>query len=148
METVVVGVDGSESSRAALALAAREASLRNARLRVVVVWEIPFMVYGGAPAFVDAEDRFNVLRAQSERLADESLAIARTSQPSVDCEAVVLWRPASRALLEAATDADLIVVGSRGLGGFRRLALGSVSDQVVHHARCPVLVVHGGAANE
>jgi nucleotide-binding universal stress UspA family protein len=90
METVVVGVDGSESSRAALALAAREASLRNARLRVVVVWEIPFMVYGGAPAFVDAEDRFNVLRAQSERLADESLAIARTSQPSVDCEAVVL----------------------------------------------------------
>ena len=54
----------------------------------------------------------------------------------------------AEALLGAATDAALIVVGSRGLGGFKRLVMGSVSDQVVHHAACPVMVVHGGAADD
>ncbi len=147
METIVVGVDGSEGSRAALALAAREASLRKARLRVVVVWEVPATAYGGGFALVDS-NAFDPLRTQSEKLADESLATVRTSHPSVDCEAVVLEGQPAEALLGAAADAALIVVGSRGLGGFKRLVLGSVSDQVVHHAGCPVLVVHGSTADD
>jgi nucleotide-binding universal stress UspA family protein len=60
----------------------------------------------------------------------------------VDCETVVLEGQPAETLLGAAGDADLVIVGSRGLGGFKRLMLGSVSDQVVHHAVCPVLVVH------
>ena len=83
METIVVGIDGSEGSRPALALAAREATLRNARLRVVVVWEVPATVYGGGFALVDA-NALDPLRAQSEKLADESLATVRASHPSVD----------------------------------------------------------------
>jgi nucleotide-binding universal stress UspA family protein len=62
--------------------------------------------------------------------------------PTVECDAAVLEGQPADALLGASKDADLIVVGSRGLGGFKRLMLGSVSDQVVHHAPCPVLVVH------
>jgi nucleotide-binding universal stress UspA family protein len=147
METIVVGIDGSEGSRAALALAAREATLRNARLRVVVVWEVPATVYGGGFALVDS-NALDPLRAQSEKLADESLATVRASHPSVDSEAVVLEGQPAEALLGAATDAALIVVGSRGLGGFKRLVMGSVSDQVMHHAACPVMVVHGGAADD
>ena len=142
METIVVGVDGSEGSRAALELAAREATLRNARLRVVVVWEVPSNAYGGGLALVDA-NAFDALRAH-EQLAAESLATARTAH----CEAVVLEGQPAEVLLGAATDAELIVVGSRGLGGFKRLLIGSVSDQVVHHADCPVMVVHGATADE
>lgn len=145
MKTFVVGVDGSESAGEALRLAAAEAELHGARLRIVVVWEMPAAAYGGG--FVPSIDdkTFDALRNRAQSVADEAAAMVAELAPAVECAAVVLNGQPAEALLGAAVDADLVVVGSRGLGGFKRLMLGSVSDQVVHHAVCPVLVVHPGA---
>ena len=85
---------------------------------------------------------FDAFRDRAQRVADEAAETVAEVAPSVECEAVVLNGQPAEALLGASEDADLVVVGSRGLGGFKRLMLGSVSDQVVHHAVCPVLVVH------
>ena len=141
METVVVGVDGSEGSRAALEFAATEAALHGARLRVVAAWEVPAAAYGGGLALVDS-NTFDALGELAQQLADEAVELVSKTHPLVECTALTLEGQPAEALLGAAADADLIVVGSRGRGGFTRLMLGSVSDQVVHHAGCPVVVVH------
>ena len=133
---VVVGVDGSEHSRLALAWAAEEATIRDVGLDVVLAWtllsqpgrEQPKPDYGDADA-----------RAVLEQLVADTLGNARPAELAL--------RPindlAARALIDASEDAAIVVVGSRGLGGFRELLLGSVSAQVVRHARCPVVVVPG-----
>jgi nucleotide-binding universal stress UspA family protein len=95
----------------------------------------------GGLALVDSST-FDALREQSQKLVDAAVEVVRRTHPSVECVAVSLEASRPRGLLEASADADLVVVGSRGLGGFKRLMLGSVSDQVVHHATCPVVVVH------
>lgn len=141
MKTIVIGVDGSETANEALGLAAREAQLRDARLRIVVVWQFSSLVYGGGFVAFD-KDTFDAVRDGAQKIADKAAATVAKLAPDVECEAVVLEGQPAEALLGAAEDAELIVVGSRGLGGFKRLMLGSVSDQVVHHAMCPVLVVH------
>ena len=141
MKTIVVGVDGSETANEALPLAAREAELHDARLRIVVVWQLSSLVYGGGFVALD-EEAFDALRDRAQRIADTAGAAVAELAPTVDRETVVLEGQPAEALLGASEDADLVVVGSRGLGGFKRLMLGSVSDQVVHHATCPVLVVH------
>ena len=141
MKTIVVGVDGSETASEALRLAAAEAELHRARLRIVVVWQASAVAYGGG--FVPFDDgAFDVLRDRAQSVADDAAATVAELAPAVECAAVVLNGQPAEALLGASEDADLVVVGSRGLGGFKRLMLGSVSDQVVHHSVCPVLVVH------
>ncbi len=141
MKTIVVGVDGSETAREALRLAAAEAELHGARLRIVVVWQVPAATLGGG--FVPFDDgTFDALRDRAQSVADEAVATVGGLAPAVECAAAVLNGQPAEALLGASEDADLVVVGSRGFGGFKRLMLGSVSDQVVHHAVCPVLVVH------
>jgi nucleotide-binding universal stress UspA family protein len=145
MKTFVVGVDGSETASEALALAAREAQLHGARLRIVVVWQLSSLVDGGGFVALDKKT-FDALGDRAQDVADEAVATVAQLAPAVSCEAVVLEGQPAEALLGASEDADLVVVGSRGLGGFKRLMLGSVSDQVVHHATCPVLVVHPTAA--
>jgi nucleotide-binding universal stress UspA family protein len=147
METIVVGVDGSECANAALAFAAAEAALREGRLVVVSAWEVPSAIYGGgfAPA-LDAE----TLQGFGERaraIAEAAVVAVKKVQPSVVCEAKAVEGQAAAVLLQEAADATLIVVGNRGLGGFARLLLGSVSQQVVHHAACPVVVVHSQTAS-
>jgi nucleotide-binding universal stress UspA family protein len=144
METIIVGVDGSHGASEALRVAMNEAALHGARLRVVVVWHVPTPAYGGGLAAFD-ETTFDAVREQAQKVADEAVATVAETAPAVECAALVLSGQPAEALLGASTDADLIVVGSRGLGGFKRLMLGSVSDQVVHHATCPVLVVHTSA---
>lgn len=141
---IVVGVDGSEGGAAALAFAASEAALRSARLRVVSAWEVPapVAVYGVEfPPPLDPATH-EAFRVRAERAADDASAAAKELHPSLEVEALaVLGQPAD-VLLEQGADCELIVVGRRGLGGFKSLLLGSVSQQVVQHATCPVVVVN------
>ena len=131
MKTIVLGVDGSETAKEALTLAAREAELHDARLRIVVVWQLSSLVYGGGFVAFD-EETYGALRDRAQSVADAAGAAVAELAPSVEYETVVLEGQPAEALLGASADADLVVVGSRGLGGFKRLMLGSVSDQVVH----------------
>lgn len=136
MQRVVVGVDGSPTSRAALRLAAEIAERFGATLRVVETWEFtPMAALTGDETDLDELQRAAQLRL--DRLVREELgeeAAART-------ERVALAESPAPALLREGEHADLLVVGSRGLGGFKGLLVGSVSQQVTTHATCPVLVV-------
>jgi nucleotide-binding universal stress UspA family protein len=101
------------------------------------------MRYTPPPGFVPPLDPETVdaFRARAQQVVDEAVAMVKESRPSLQVEAVaVLGQPAD-VLLEQGANAELIVVGRRGLGGSRSLLLGSVSQQVVHHATCPVVVV-------
>ena len=140
MSTIVVGVDGSEGARTALRFALQEARLRGADVRVVAAWHGPASMYGGElvppdPALVAH------LGAVARRAVELALEAAGDLADGIALETVVQEGPAARVLLDAAHDADLLVVGSRGLGGFRGLLLGSVSQQCAHHASCPVVIV-------
>jgi nucleotide-binding universal stress UspA family protein len=146
VETIVVGVDGSAGAGKALELAAAEAALRGAQLRVVSAWQIAPAVYGGGfVAGIDASV-LDAVREDAERVVREAVAEVAKLQPSVPCEGLTLEGQPAEILLEHARDASLIVVGNRGHGGFGSLLLGSVSQQVVHHAACPVLVVRAAAS--
>ncbi|MEV4089018.1 universal stress protein, partial [Nonomuraea fuscirosea] len=122
---VVVGFDGSPVSRAALSFAATEAYRLGSPIHVVIAR------HGG-----EADPLEPRIRAQG--LAWDELTVHRDLQASVE----LVDEPARRALLEAARKACLLVVGARGLGEVRGLLLGSVSQAMVHHAPCPVAVVH------
>lgn len=131
---VIVGADGSESSRRAIRWAAHEARLRGAVLEVVHAWTLL-----GQPADGSFDPDFGEDDARAW-LGGE-LAALGDAVDGVDVEATVVCDLGARALIEAGDRADLLVVGSRGCGGFRGLLLGSVSSQVVQHAPCPVAVV-------
>ncbi|MGE3621373.1 MAG: universal stress protein [Acidimicrobiia bacterium] len=137
METIVVGVDGSDEARAALEWALAEARLRGARVKAVIAWQAPAVE--GFPYTNPILDPGRFERA-AEGLLDEEVAKADPDRV-VEVERVVAWSSPSAALLEAAEGAAMVVVGSRGRGGFTGLLLGSVSQQVAHHATCPVVIV-------
>jgi len=138
METIVVGVDGSEQGEAALAFAAKEAALRGARLLVISVWEAPAMV---APIVGYPPDPLEAYRESAESIAQAAVARVAELQPSVACEGKAVKGHPAEVLLKEAERADMIVVGNRGRGGFASLLLGSVTQHLVHHAQCPVVVV-------
>ncbi len=140
---IVVGVDGSPSSRTALRWAVRQAELTGATVDAVIAWQYPvnFGTYGWAPVPMEEDG------ADFGELAEKTLtdAISETVDPSSDVpvrQLVIQGNPA-QVLLDAAKDADLLVVGSRGHGGFTGALLGSVSLYCVHHASCPVVVLRG-----
>ena len=143
MSGILVGIDGSHHSERALEWAIKEAALRHAPLRVLAVHTVLKGWTGEGEAFPgDAEETARV-RAAAQELTDKVLAGIGGPRPeSVTVEAVP-GIPAET-LVRAAADADLIVVGSRGSGGFARLTMGSVSDQVSRHAKVPVVVVPSG----
>ena len=139
METIVVGVDGSEGAHTALVRAVNDAKLQGARLRLVCAWEIPSEVYGFASGINEAT--FDGFRENAEAIVRDALAEAERIAPGLESEGEAVQGHPAEVLLREAGDASLIVVGNRGRGGFASLLLGSVSQEVVHHAHCPVLVV-------
>ncbi|UPG69578.1 universal stress protein [Gordonia hongkongensis] len=137
---VVVGVDGSPVSDAAVAEAFRQASLRNVPLRAVHTWT-PLDADALHGYGIGADEVARMTQDAVEVLA-ERLAGYAQDYPDVTIERSVLPEEPAKALLdEAGADASLLVVGSRGRGGFRGLLLGSTSQKVMHHADCPVMIV-------
>ena len=135
MARIVVGVDGSDLAGAALRFAVAEARLRGATLEIVTAWYEPYVAPTMAAVAVDP----TLLEEGADKTLDAALAGIDTAGVQIE-RSVRRGRPAE-ALLEAARDADLLVVGSRGRGGFTGLLLGSVSAHLIAHASCPVLVV-------
>lgn len=140
---IVVGVDGSEPSRAALALAVDEARYRSARLLAVHTWTTPVMM--GLPEYAEPVVPQSELRAAAHDLLDHEL---RNTPSDVAVDRRAVEGPAAATLIDLSADAELVVVGSRGRGGFAGLLLGSTSHQLASHARCPVVVVPPGALDE
>ena len=139
-ETIVVGIDGSPAARLAARWAAHEADLRRADLILVSAWNLPLDGYsfGDVPL---PEEALKALEVQAEERLAEAAEDARTVATDLWIVTEAVQGQAATVLLHAARHADLLVVGSRGLGGFRGLLLGSVSQQCVDHAPCPVVVV-------
>ncbi|WP_199433761.1 universal stress protein [Qaidamihabitans albus] len=136
---VVVGVDGSPVSEEAIAVAFQEASLRNAPLVAVNAW-LDVEYYS---AFNEARVYFEggPHEQDQERILAERLAGWQQTYPDVAVERVVVLDRPRHQLLERSRSASLLVVGSRGRGGFRGLLLGSTSQALIQHAQCPVIVV-------
>jgi nucleotide-binding universal stress UspA family protein len=131
--TVVAGYDGSVDSSTALAWATSYADRAGGTLRLVSAWDWP--TYQGAPVVYGDYDPEHTVRDQLKAAA------GRCGLPADRVDLVVSRGSPPRVLLHQAESADLLVVGSRGLGSFSRLLLGSVSSACVHHAHCPVVVV-------
>ncbi len=150
---IVVGVDGSAGSRAALLWAADEARLRRTRLKAIHAWRLRYpaaagtdFVYGypyvggslDAVVGPGRDDQYE----QADELLERWVADAVGACDDLQVERCALEGAAARVLVQAVTPNDLLVVGSRGHGGFAGLLLGSVSQQCAHHAPCPVVIVH------
>jgi nucleotide-binding universal stress UspA family protein len=133
---IVVGVDGSESSKHALRWAARQAGLTRATLEAVTGWEYPAF-FGFAPTIPDGIDYGELAGSALDQSIDEVFGDDRPPR----LETRVVARHPALALVEASEGADLLVVGSRGYGGFADALLGSVSTYCIHHAHCPVTVI-------
>ncbi|TYB45003.1 universal stress protein [Actinomadura chibensis] len=135
---VVVGVDGSEGADAAVGFAIEEAALRECDLRVVYgAWEPGAVPDWELPLFTDRDKLFQARAAKLE----EAVHPWRQRYPKVDVEVSLLLERPREALLGAAADADLLVVGDRGTGGVDPLLLGATSSAMLHHAPCTVAIV-------
>jgi nucleotide-binding universal stress UspA family protein len=140
MSGIIVGIDGSGHARHALKWAVNEAGIRHVPLTVLTVnqavtgWGVPLKYPGDKEL---AEKAREAAREETESVLEKVEAESRP--PSVTV--VATTGLPGEALLKAAADADMIVVGSRGAGGFKRLLMGSVSTQVTYHAPCPVVVI-------
>jgi len=149
---IVVGVDGSSESRQALRWALTEASYRRTSLHVVWVlhpaMEVehipPIGPLVAAPIYVPSEEERDEVRRRTEQQLESIVAKVEREMPEaadVPIERVVVAGHPAEMLLDAASGAELLVVGSRGRGGFAGLLLGSVSQTCAHHANCPVVIV-------
>ncbi len=152
MGTVVVGVDHSEESLAALRIASSEARRRGARLKVVHAWVMPvfdsvpdpFLVEWSAPVDPDPEATIEALRQGAEAVLDRAVSEAGEDLKGIEMEKVVIEDRPERALVDAAAGAELLVIGSHGHGRLHDLVLGSVSHYCTQHAPCEVEIVPSG----
>ena len=144
--TIVVGVDGSAPSRAALQWAADEAKLRDARLVALHAWAYPPPVAMPGPGLAplpepDLAGQLEALREGAQAELDAALSEAFQGGAPLEIEPKLVEGDAAEALERESRSADLVVVGSRGRSGLAAVLLGSVSEHVVGHAACPVVVV-------
>ena len=139
MPGIVVGVDGSGHSRKALETAAAEAAAHGVPLTVLVIHQAVRDVYGSASHYGDDAALTEKAKEAAKAETDQVLAALGSQLASVTVTAVH-GLPADE-LIKASQGADMLVLGRRGMGGFARLTMGSVTSQVAHHAHCPVLIV-------
>ncbi len=138
---IVVAVDGSAPSIAALRWAVRQAGLTGGTVDAVTAWQYPVAAGGLGWAPTSGLDDTDYAELSAKTL---SAAVAEVSPPpSVRVRELVVEGNPAQVILDTARGADLLVVGKRGHGGFTDALIGSVSNRCVHHAGCPVLVVHG-----
>lgn len=133
---IIVGVDGSPSSNAALEWAAQEAEIRGAILELIHAWNYPNLGYGGYVAVLEDFEK------DASALLDEVVASVRKSYPNLKLVSSLIQGPTAQTIMDRAKEADMVVVGSRGRGGFSGLLLGSVGQQLVHHCPAPVVIIH------
>ena len=145
VRSVVAGLDGSPESRAAAEWAAREAKLRGLPLKVVHVWEPVPEPMAEAPVLGGETQQH-----WSERIPRETAQGLEVRHPGIEVTAEQRTGPAAEALTAAAKDAELLVLGSRGIGGLAGFLVGSVGRSVIAHTQTPVVVVRAGerAADE
>lgn len=136
---IVVGVDGSPISKVALRWAVNQARLTGASVDAIIAWQFPEAMHGNAwTAMLVEEPSFGVL---AEKELTEAISEVAGPDPDVTINPVVVEGWPAEVLLKAAEGADLLVVGSRGRGGFTSALLGSVSQNCAHHVTCPLLII-------
>lgn len=146
MSVIVVGVDHSAGAKEALDFALEEARLRKATLRAVHAWQFGYIGAAGMEGVLPAVGGdLRDFRDTAEAGLDTTLAEAVRDAGDVKVERRVIEGAPGAVLVEESRGADLLVVGSRGHGGFAQLLLGSVSQQCAHHAACPVVIVRSNA---
>jgi nucleotide-binding universal stress UspA family protein len=136
---IVVGVDGSPTSISALRWAIRQGRLTGARVDAVTAWRYPATF--ADPTLIDSTD----YEDDARRILTQTIA-ENPSGNEVQVRPLVMFGHPAQVLLDAADGADLLVVGSRGHGGFTEAMLGSVGQHLVHHAPCPVVIIRGKEA--
>jgi nucleotide-binding universal stress UspA family protein len=132
----VVGIDGSQPSRLALQWAMRQAELTGATVDAIHAWDVP-AIYGMTPLVVMPDGMENA----AERMVTDTVLEEAGAHPVVSVRGRAVRGHPAAVLIGAAGGADLLVVGSRGHGGFAGALLGSVSQHCIHHATCPVVVI-------
>ena len=141
MPGIIVGIDGSAHSRRALDWAISEAAIRHAPLTVLTVQQVMTSFWAGPAVYPEdtelAEHARKIVQDETDEVLGKLADDARPPQVTVLAVAGL----AAEAILGLAKDADMIVVGSRGAGGFKKLLLGSVASQVTRHSRIPVVVI-------
>lgn len=143
MSGIIVGIDGSIHSRRALEWAINEAAVRHVPLTVLTVQQA-LVSYWGPVVYPGDADLTEHARKVAQEETDTALdGLSEQARPPVVTVVAVPGAPAEE-LLKRTEGADMIVVGSRGAGGFKKLLLGSVSSTLAHHARCPVVVIPAG----
>ena len=140
MAGIVVGVDGSPHSEKALDWALKEAALRQAPLTVLAVVPVAARIWGIAGQDYPSKETQDKIHQATQAVVDKAVANRSGLDVHVHTEAGV---PADE-LVKASEGADLLVVAARGTGGFARLRIGAVSQQVAAHAHCPVTIVPAG----
>jgi nucleotide-binding universal stress UspA family protein len=140
MTGIIVGIDGSDHSQRALEWAVHEAAIRDAPLTVIAVYRALAGLWGGPILYPQDIGLSAQARKDAEEATEKAMANAGGGRPPSVTVREICGIPAEE-LVHASKDADLVVVGSRGTGGFARLLLGSTATQVAHHANCPVLIV-------
>jgi nucleotide-binding universal stress UspA family protein len=133
---IVVGIDGSTCSIAALDWAVRQAAFTGAEVEALITWEWP-NTYGVALVVPEGYDP----EADARAILEDSIKAAQEAHPQVIIRPVVIRSHPAPALVEASRGAELVVVGSRGHGEFTGMLLGSVSEHCASNAHCPVLVL-------